>query len=97
MDRAAVGWTRAVLSAGTLIAAGFLVAGLLMRLLGGQGAGLAELGADVAELGVVVLLATPGAGLVATFFELRGPQPRVAWLALAVLAVLVGAVLIALR
>jgi hypothetical protein len=48
-------------------------------------------------LGVLLLLATPAAGLVATALELRRDEGRVAWLALAVLAVLGLAVAIALH
>jgi hypothetical protein len=102
-------WTNLVYTAGTTAAAGCLLFGLALRL-GGQPVDAADpldLAAvidGVAQLrpwgwtmlGVIVLLLTPAAGLLASFAELRGPEPRVAWLAVAVLGVLLLAVLIAL-
>jgi hypothetical protein len=103
-------WTRLTLTAGTLAAAGCLLIGLLLRLAGGDqrtgdpmdASSLAEAITGLrswgwAMLGVLVLLATPAAGLVASLAELRGVQPRVAALSAAVLAVLAVAVLVALR
>ena len=46
-------------------------------------------------LGVLALLATPAASLLATFFELRPRHPRAALLALAVLGVLAAAAIFA--
>lgn len=103
-------WTNLAYTLGTTAAAACLLVGLLLHLVG-QPAGAShplDLGA-IAEgvtqlrpwgwtmLGVIVLLLTPPAGLLASFAELRRDEPRVAWLALAVLAVLLAAVLIALR
>jgi hypothetical protein len=58
--------------------------------------GAAWLSTLLSSVGVVALLATPAAGLVATFLELRLPQPRAAQMALVVLAVLALSTLVAL-
>lgn len=55
-----------------------------------------ELGSLVGNIGVVVLLATPVGGLVATWLELKRLRPLHARLAVAVLGVLTLATLIAL-
>jgi hypothetical protein len=83
-------WTRLVLNLGTLAAGVLLAAGLLLRLVGGSPE-------PWLTLGVLVMLATPAAGLVAAAAELRQRHPRVALLALMVLAVLGMAVLVALH
>lgn len=103
-------WTSLVFAAGTLSAAACLLIGLLLRAGGGPAdvgdpLSLDEIVASAAAirpwgwsmLGVLLLLATPAAGLVATALELRRDEGRVAWLALAVLAVLGLAVAIALH
>jgi hypothetical protein len=80
-----------VLTLGSLIAAAILTLGWLVAY-----AGQVEVGKIVGNVGVVVLLLTPVAGLVTTWSELRGVRPTHARLAIAVLAVLVLATLIAL-
>jgi hypothetical protein len=74
-----------------LAAAALLGIGLVLDV-----AGQSELGKLVGDLGVVALLVTPVAGLVATWSELRIPRPAHAWLAVAVLLVLALATLVAL-
>lgn len=110
MQRPAHRWTSRVLTVGTLVAGACLLVGFVLSLLGAdRTAGdprrfdlllrsLLELQPwSWSMLGVLVLIATPAVGLVATFFELRADQPRVALLALAVLAILGVAALLALR
>ncbi len=82
--------TSRVLSWGSLLAAAILGVGLLSKLAGIGGFEV------LGTVGVVVLLATPAAGLVATWFELRPMRPTHAWLAVAVLGVLGLATVIAL-
>jgi hypothetical protein len=54
-------------------------------------------GADlVGNMGVGALLLTPAAGLLATWWELRPLRPAHAWLAVAVLLVLILATIVAL-
>ncbi|HWH24825.1 MAG TPA: DUF1634 domain-containing protein [Candidatus Limnocylindria bacterium] len=106
--RPPVHWTARALNGGALVSAGCLLIGLLLGLLGGSGAAqdpmrLDEVvGAALAGrpwgwsmLGVLVLLATPAAALLATYVELRQRRPRAALLALAVLAVQAVAVVLA--
>jgi hypothetical protein len=90
-SRPSVRLTTRGLTLGTLLAAAILGAGLALGV-----AGQSAVAGLVGNLGVVVLLATPAAGLVATWLELRSPRPRAAWLAVAVLGVLVLAALVAL-
>lgn len=90
-DRPPVRMTARVLSFGSLAAAVLLGLSLVLGLVGA--AGLAPL---VGNVGVLVLLGTPAAGLVATWVELRSMRPAHAWLAVAVLGVLFMATLIAL-
>jgi uncharacterized membrane protein len=110
MERPAHHWTSRVLTVGTLVAAMCLLVGLVLSLLGAVGTAGDPRRFDLllgsilelrpwgwSMLGVLVLIATPAAGLVATFFELRADQPRAALLALAVLAILGVAALIAWR
>jgi uncharacterized membrane protein len=110
MQRAEHHWTRLALTSGTLLAGGCLLLGFALRLLGGDPTAgdprqLELVLRAAVELrpwgwsmvGVLLLIATPAAGLVASFFELRAGQPRVALLALAVLGVLGLAVAVALR
>jgi hypothetical protein len=59
-------------------------------------AGALEIGSLIGNIGVIVLLGTPVAGLIATWSELRVPRPTHAWLAVAVLGVLMLATVIAL-
>lgn len=102
--------TNIVLAAGTLAAATCLAIGILLRAAGGTADGgdplsPAAIVAAIVQLrpwgwsmlGLLILLATPAAGLVATFLELRGQEPRVAWLSVAVLGVLAAAVFVAVR
>jgi hypothetical protein len=84
-------WTTRVLSTGTLLAAGCLAVGFGLNLLA-----FPELATPFSLAGVVVLLATPPAGLVATYVELRVLQPRTARAALLVLAILAFACVAAL-
>jgi hypothetical protein len=101
-------WTKAVFTVGTLGAAACLLAGLVLTLLGrptsaGDPLDLAAVSLALAELrpwgwsmaGVLILLLTPPAGLLATLVELRRSAPYAAWLVVAVLGVLVAAVVIA--
>ena len=82
-ERPPVHATARVLTVGTALAAGLLTLGFALAL-----AGLSDLANSVSTLGVLVLLATPAAGLLLTIVELRMSQPRVAVLALLVLAIL---------
>ncbi len=104
-------WTARIFTAGTSLAALGLLGGILLQLLGGAPAGGNPLDAGEvlravialrpwgwSMLGVIVLLLTPPAGLLATFVELRrADQPVSAWISLGVLGILAVAVLIALR
>jgi hypothetical protein len=74
--------TGRVLSAGALIAAIVLLVSLL---LGFWSTGPAV---ALATAGVLILLATPPLGLLATALELRRSRPTHAWLALAVIGVM---------
>jgi len=75
----------------TLTAAALLALGLALGVAGQTG--IASL---IGNIGVAVLLATPVAGLLATWSELRALRPTHAWLAVAVLAVLTLATIVAL-
>ena len=89
ISRPPVDSTARALTYGTLVAALCLTAGFAIHLAGGD-----ETGRVVSLGGVLVLLATPVAGLVATVVEARHVDPRTALLAVAVLGVLgVAAVL----
>jgi hypothetical protein len=59
-------------------------------------AGSREIGSLVGNIGVIVLLGTPVAGLIATWSELRLLRPAHGWLAVVVLGVLVLAIAVAL-
>ncbi|HUP83118.1 MAG TPA: hypothetical protein VM284_02895 [Candidatus Limnocylindria bacterium] len=83
--------TTRVLTFGSLTAAVILGVGLVFDFAYSE-----NLGPFLGDIGVVVLLLTPVAGLIATWWELRGPRPVHGWLAVAVLVVLVLATLIAL-
>jgi len=83
--------TSRALTAGSLTAAVILGLGFAVAF-----AGARELGALVGNIGVIVLLATPVAGLFATWWELRLSRPIHARLAAAVLGVLVLATFVAL-
>ena len=109
MDRPTVAWTARVLTLGTLVSAACFMVGLALNLLAREQVSDQERGVeDVVRsalaiepwgwsmLGVIVLLATPVAGLLATALELRRLQPRGALLALAVIGLLALAVLAAL-
>jgi hypothetical protein len=77
--------TARVLTLGTLAATGLLLLGFGLRLAGVTDESAAH---RLTNVGVLLLLATPAAGLLATYIELRAQRPKVAWLALAVLAVM---------
>ena len=107
-DRPPVRWTTTALTIGTLLSAACFVAGFLLTLVGGDAAtedprrlelvlrSAAELHPwGWSMLGVLLLLATPAAGLVTSFFEMRRAQPRAAFLALLVLGILAAAALVA--
>jgi hypothetical protein len=83
--------TSRVLTVGSLGAAALVGLGLVLGL-----AGAREIGSLVGNIGVLVLLISPVAGLVATWSELRALRPTHAWLAVAVLAVLTLATIVAL-
>ena len=83
--------TTRVLTGGSLTAAALLGLGLVLHF-----AGVTETAALVGNIGVVALLLTPVAGLVATWRELRALRPAHAWVAVAVLCVLLLATVIAL-
>lgn len=102
-------WTRLAYAFGSLGAAVCLAIAIGVRVLGaplggdgpvpgaGLPQGLVELRAAAwATLGVLILLATPPLGLLATALELRRASPAVAGLALAVLAVLAASLALAL-
>lgn len=80
--------TSRVLTWGSLSAAAILGLGLVLKLAGVTGF------EGLGSAGVVVLLLTPAVGLVATWFELRHMRPTHAWLAVAVLVVLVLATIV---
>jgi uncharacterized membrane protein len=81
--------TSRVLTLGSITAAAILGLGLVLGF-----AGSSELGSLVGNVGVAVLLVTPAAGLVATWFELKSLRPTHAWLAVAVLFVLILATIV---
>ena len=83
--------TTRALTFGSLAAATLLALGLGLGV-----AGQSAIASLVGNVGVVVVLATPVAGLVATWWELRVMRPTRAWMAAAVLGVLVLATLVAL-
>ncbi len=89
-DRPSAAATARVLSAGSLIAAALFVGSFALSV-----AGMRAESALVATTALVVLLATPAVGLVASALELRGFQPRVAGLAVIVLLILGAATLVA--
>ena len=109
MDRPPVHATSGVLYGGTLLSAAFFVSGFVLSL-GSSGAQPADPRAldavlrsalalepwGLSMIGVLVLLATPAMGLLATAVETRRGQPLTAALALLVLAILVGAAVAAL-
>ncbi|MDQ3938483.1 MAG: DUF1634 domain-containing protein [Chloroflexota bacterium] len=108
MDRPPTGWTATVLSGGTLLSAGCFMVGFGLRVLGRdvqtEDPRRLELVLQTvleldpwgwSMLGVLVLLATPAVGLVASFLEMRRLQPRSASLALVVLAILTVATAVA--
>ena len=90
-QRPPVRLTTRVLTGGSLTAAALLGLGLVL-----QFAGATEIAALVGNVGVVALLLTPAAGLLATWSELRPIRPTHARVALAVLGVLILATLVAL-
>lgn len=89
--RAPVRLTTRALTVGSLGAAALLGLSLALGV-----AGQSDIAQLVGNIGVVVLLLTPVAGLITTWWELRIPRPAHAWIAVAVLAVLFLATIIAL-
>jgi hypothetical protein len=83
--------TSRILSAGSIVAATILGVSLALDI-----AGQTEPARLAGVIGVLVLLVTPAAGLIATWWELRPLRPTHAWLAVAVLGVLLLATAIAL-
>jgi hypothetical protein len=90
-ERPPVRLTTRALTFGSLAAAALLAVGLAFDV-----AGQSAMASLIGNIGVVVVLATPVAGLVATWWELRHSRPTHAWLAVAVLAVLLLATVVAL-
>jgi hypothetical protein len=91
VERPPVHLTSRVLTIGSLTAATILGLSLALDVAGQSG-----IANSVGNVGIVVLLGTPVAGLVATWSELRKVRPLSAWLAVAVLVVLGLATIIAL-
>ena len=89
-ERPPVRLTTLTLTYGSLSAAALLGLGLVLDV-----AGQSAIAGLVGNIGVVVLLLTPVAGLIATWSELRHLRPTHAWLAVAVLAVLAISTLVA--
>jgi uncharacterized membrane protein len=101
--------TARTLTIGSLFSALFFLGGVVLDALG-RSTGVADLldpraiAAAVVDLqawgwstiGVIVLIATPAAGLIATALEYRRPEPRSALLAMTVLGVLAVSLAIAL-
>lgn len=83
--------TAGVLTAGTVVSAACFVVALALA-----AAQFHEPATVAANGGVVALLVTPAAGLVATAIELRALQPRAAGLAALVLTILALAAVVAL-
>ena len=90
-DRPSAEVTARIMSIGAVLAGVIFVAAFLLTIAGAPSASMV-----VATAGVVALLATPALGLLSTAVELRSYQPRVAALAVAVLAILLGAAVVAL-
>lgn len=90
-QRPPVRLTARALTFGSLAAAALLGLSLVLGV-----AGQSSMAGLVGNMGVVVLLATPVAGLVTTWWEVRVMRPAHGWLAVAVLAVLFLAVIVAL-
>ena len=90
-ERPPVRLTTRALTGGSSSAAALLGGGFVLGLVGAV-----EIGKFVGNLGVIALLVTPVAGLLATWSELRPMRPAHARLALAVLLVLGLATLVAL-
>ena len=90
-DRPPQAATVLVLTAATVLSAALLAVAFVARL-----AGLVAMADLLSSAGVVCLLATPPAGLAATFIELRPVQPRAALLAVVVLGVLAASTALAL-
>jgi hypothetical protein len=89
-ERPPVHLTARVLTAGSLASAALLGLSLVLYLAGQANARL------VGDFGILVLLGTPVAGLGSTWWELRRSRPTHAWLAVAVLLVLLLATVVAL-
>lgn len=91
MNAPSVKWTSALLLFGTVASAVCFAAGFLLGIAGDE-----QLGTVASNAGILVLLATPAIGLIATTVELRETQPQASVLAIGVLAVLAVAVVVAL-
>lgn len=90
-DRPEVAWTARILSTGTALSALLLGVAFVLSVLDLEGQATL-----LSTIAVTILLATPAAGLLSTFVELRRAQPTAALIALAVLALLVVATIFAL-
>lgn len=107
MTRPEVRWTAAVLTLGTVLSATCFVVGFALTVLGGGAASEDPRRLELvwraaielrpwgwSMLGVLSIMATPAAGLVASALEMRRLQPRAAVLALVVLAILATAAIL---
>ena len=90
-ERPPVAWTARILTIGTGLSALLLAAAFVLSVLD-----LDSQATLLATIAVTILLATPAAGLLSTFVEVRRAQPSAAALAVAVLALLLVAILVAL-
>ncbi|HYI23719.1 MAG TPA: hypothetical protein VEX62_13900 [Candidatus Limnocylindrales bacterium] len=90
-ERPSVAWTARILTIGTALSALLLGAAFVLSVLDLDGQATL-----LATLAVTILLATPAAGLLSTFVEVRRAQPSAAGLTLAVLALLLVATIVAL-
>lgn len=91
IGRPSVALTARALVLGTALAAGCLAVGLALTL-----AGVTAIAAVASAVGIVILIATPALGLIATIFETRRAERRTALMALIVLAILIVAAGLAL-
>ncbi len=89
-ERPSAAATSRILTGGSLVAAALFVIAFGLSV-----SGAVAFSVVVATAGVIALLATPALGLLASAFELRSYQPRVAALAIVVLLILGAATVIA--
>jgi len=90
-ERPSVAWTARILTIGTALSALLLAVAFVLSVID-----LDSQATLVATLAVTILLATPAAGLLSTFVEVRRVQPSAAALTLAVLTLLLVATIVAL-